>query len=362
MNHRHKSPRKKKKPKSSRSLGQVPGAVVYIGEKEHLETKLEVHDYTKTNYTKFNTDLTKEVFSFKGNNRVTWINVNGLSHNEEIIEIGEHYKLHPLILEDIVNTEQRPKIDEYDTYIFIVLKMLYFDNDKNYVVEHISIVLGEDYVITFQESEKDIFDPVRSRLKNEKSRLRNSGADYLTFILMDAIVDNYFLVTEAIGDRVEFLEDELFMENPGDHITKDIQYLKHDILRIRRNVAPSREVISRVVKSETSLIEEKTKDYFRDLQDHILHINENIDVYREMIWGLMDMYMTTMSNKMNGIMKVLTIIATIFIPLTFIVGVYGMNFEHMPELQFKYGYHVLWGIMILVFLLLLVYFKKKKWL
>ncbi|MFD0862040.1 magnesium/cobalt transporter CorA [Sungkyunkwania multivorans] len=362
MSNKKHPKRPKRKKRSSKHLGQAPGAVVYVGEKEFKETKLEVHDYTKTEYNLFHTDEIQKIFEFKGNDRITWINVNGLGHANEIMAIGKHYNLHPLILEDIVNTEQRPKIDEYESYLFVVLKMLYFDANGDFVVEHISIVLGEDYVITFQESEDDLFDTVRLRLKDEKSRLRNVDSDYLAFALMDAIVDNYFVIVDTIGERVEQLEDDLFTENVQETITRDIQTLKHDILRVRRNILPSREVIGRLVKSESNLIYEKTRDYLRDLQDHVVHINENIDVYREMIWGLMDMYMTTISNKMNSIMKVLTIIATIFIPLTFIAGIYGMNFEHMPELQYKYGYYVLWGIMLSIFIALLFYFKKKKWL
>ncbi|AXT62039.1 magnesium and cobalt transport protein CorA [Aquimarina sp. AD10] len=356
------APKKNRRPKSSQSLGKAPGTVVYIGEKEHLPTKIEIQDYTKEVYHVSETDRVEDIFTFKGNDRTTWINVNGLSHTNEITQIGEHYGLHPLLLEDIVNTDQRPKIDEYDTYLFLVLKMMYFNKNHEFIVEHISIVLGKDYVITFQESDEDIFDPVRARITNPKSRIRGSGADYLAYSLLDAIFDNYFVVIDNLGDKVELLEEQLFNEKAGDTITQDIQSLKREILRIRRSILPLREVIGRVVKSETGLIQEKNTDYYRDLYDHIIHIHENIDVYREMIWGLMDMYMTTISNKMNGIMKVLTIISTIFIPLTFIVGVYGMNFENMPELKWKYSYLVLWGIMIMLFVSLLIFFRKKKWL
>ncbi len=354
--------KKNKRPKSSQSLGKAPGTVVYIGEKEHLETKIEIQDYTKDTHSIFDTNNVEDIFNFKGNDRITWINVNGLNHTQEIIRIGEFYGLHPLLLEDIVNTDQRPKIDEYENYIFLVLKMMYFNKKQEFIVEHISIVLGKDYVITFQESDEDIFDPVRARITNPKSRIRNSGAGYLAYSLLDAIFDNYFVIIDDLGEKVEHIEEELFNEKEGDNITQEIQSLKREILRIRRNILPLREVVGRIVKSDTILILEKNKDYYRDLYDHIIHIQENIDIYREMIWGLMDMYMTTISNKMNGIMKVLTIISTIFIPLTFIAGIYGMNFEYIPELKYKYGYHTLWGIMILIFIGLLLFFRKKKWL
>ena len=217
-------------------------------------------------------------------------------------------------------------------------------------------------MLTFQESEEDLFDPLRARLDNPESRIRTFGADYLAFALMDTIVDNYFAVVEDFGDKIETLEDQLFDENPIESTPQDIQALKREVLRIRRSVFPLREVISRIEKIENPIIEERTRDYFRDVYDHIIQINENIEIYRDMVWGLMDMYMTTVSNKMNNIMKVLTIIATIFIPLTFIAGIYGMNFDHMPELHYQYSYYILWGVMILVFLAMLYYFRRKGWL
>lgn len=357
-----KKVKRNKKNTASKSLGKAPGELVYLGEKENLETLLEVHEYTREEYNTHKTKQIKKIFNVKGNNKVSWINVNGLNNAEDITKIGEYFKLHPLILEDIVNTNQRPKIDEHENYTFVVLKMLYHINNNELLTEHISIIIGHDYVLTFQETDEDIFDSIRQRFKNKKSILRSSGADYLAFSLMDAIIDNYAVVIEMFGAKVEQTEDELFLETSRDGISRDIQYLKQDLLRLRRNIFPSREVISRLVKSESKLITSKTHDYLKDLQDHILQINDNIDLYREMVWGLMDMHITTMSNKMNGIMKVLTIISTIFIPLTFIVGVYGMNFQYMPELHYKNSYYVLWGVMILLFIVLLIFFRRKKWL
>ncbi len=239
--------------------------------------------------------------------------------------------------------------------------MLYYKNG-NLENEHISLIIGKNYVLSFQESDGDVFDPVRERIEHSKGRIRSRSADYLMFALLDSIIDNYFLVIDDMSDRIEALEESLFTSRPGDDITYEIQDLKRNILRIRRAVFPLREVISRLDKLDGDIIEEKTSNYIRDLYDHIIQISENIDIYREMIWGLMDMYMTTISNRMNEVMKVLTIMASIFIPLTFIAGIYGMNFEYMPELQWKYSYFVLWGIMIIVFLLMLYYFKRKKWL
>jgi magnesium transporter len=267
-----------------------------------------------------------------------------------------------LIQEDIVTTNQRPKLDEYDDYLFIVFKMLYYNDAGELMFEHISMVVGFGYVLTFQESYGDVFESVRDRIKNDKGRIRKAGADYLMFALLDAVVDNYFAVIESLHDRIELIEDVLFESHEYDtDITGDIQQLKKEVLKIRRAVTPLREVINRLEKSDIDMIDSKTHDYVRDLYHHILQISESLDLYREMIWSLMDMHMTNISNRMNEIMKVLTIMASIFIPLTFMAGIYGMNFENMPELKFKYGYFVLWGLMIIVFLMMLWYFRRKKW-
>lgn len=351
-----------RRPKSTNALNKPPGTVAYVGRKESAEIKLEVIDYNKDSYERFVFDNVEPSFNFENEERITWINVDGLSNTAEIEKVGKYYNLHPLIIEDIVNTNQRPKIDEYPDYLFIVAKMLYHKENGALEHEHISIVIGSDYVLTFQEADGDVFDGIRERLTNSKGRLRNNGSDYLVFALLDSIIDNYFVVIEEISDKIEALEEQLFTTQPSDDITFEIQELKRTVLRIRRAVFPLREVISRLEKTDNTLIQEKTLNYIRDLYDHIIQVSENIEIYREMTWGLMDMYMTTISNKMNEVMKVLTIMASIFIPLTFMAGIYGMNFEYMPELQWKYSYYVLWGLMILVFLGMIVYFKRKKWL
>lgn len=347
---------------NNRSFNQVPGQVVYVGRKENLSTSIEIIDYTKESHHVRHTNQVQEVFQYKNSENITWVNVNGLNATSEIEQLGKYYDLHPLILEDIVNTQQRPKIEEYDTYIFIVLKMLYYTEAGELIKEHLSVVLGDKYMLTFQEADGDVFDGLRDRIKNSKGRIRNSGSDYLTYAILDAVIDNYFIIIETMGDKIEELEDSLFLENPEENITQDIQDLKREIIRIRRAVYPLREVINRLEKGEHPLIHEKTNHYLRDLYDHIIQVSENIEIYREMTWGLMDMYMTTISNKMNEVMKVLTIMASIFIPLTFLAGIYGMNFEYIPELQIKYGYFYLWGLMLFVFFMMLWYFKRKKWL
>ena len=253
-------------------------------------------------------------------------------------------------------------MDEHEEYVFVVLKMLYFDKDQNLKFENISFVQGSNYLLSFQEADGDVFDSVRDRLRHSKGRVRSQGADYLLYALMDAIVDNYFNLMEVMGEKIEELEEHLFEEKPNNDLIQEIHSLKREILKIRRCVYPLREVVNRMDKIDDSLVTERTQLYLRDLYDHVIQVSESIDIQRELIWGLMDMYMTTISNRMNEVMKVLTIMATIFIPLTFIAGIYGMNFENIPELKFEYGYYALWGVLVVIFLAMLYYFKRKEWL
>jgi magnesium transporter len=350
-----------RRPKSTKALNQAPGTVTYVGTKEQAETVLEVIDYNADHFERFNSKSPEDAFQFEAEDRTTWINIDGLSNTAEIEKVGKYYDLHPLIIEDIVNTNQRPKIDEYDDYFFIVAKMLYYREDGRLENEHISIVLGKNYVITFQEAGGDVFEGVRERLSKAKGRIRSRGADYLAYALLDAIVDNYFLVVEEMSDKIETMEENLFHAQPNDDTTLEIQELKRTMLRIRRAVNPLREVVSRLEKIDNELVQDQTINYIRDLYDHLIQVSENIEIYREMTWGLMDMYMTTISNKMNEVMKVLTIMASIFIPLTFLAGLYGMNFAYMPELNYKYSYPALLGIMFFLLMLMLYYFKKKRW-
>ncbi len=351
----------KKKSKIKESLGLAPGTIVYTGYKEKEETFIDTFDFTKSSFEEKKLNDIETCYNYKSTNTTTWININGLSNVKTIQKIGAHYNLHPLILEDIANTSQRPKIDEYEEYLFVVFKMLYYDSNQNLKVEHISLILGDKYVLSFQESDGDVFNPVRERIRRAKGIIRNSGPDYLLYALMDAVVDHYFLIIETMGEKIENLEELLF-SNPKESTVQEIQNLKREALKIRRSIFPLREVVSKLEKAENSLIQLKTKNYFRDLYDHTIQVIETIEIYRDMLWGLMDMYMSSISNKMNEVMKVLTIIATIFIPLTFIAGIYGMNFDNIPELHFKYGYHILWGVMLFIFFGLLYYFKRKKWL
>lgn len=349
------------KRKKYNSLHQLPGEVTYVGKKETVSS-LEIIDYNKENYQRYESEKLEDAYRFKETEHITWINVNGLNNTKQIEKLGKYYNLHPLIVEDIVNTEQRPKIEEHENYMFLVLKMLYYDEKGEFTKEHISLILEKNHVLTFQEAKEDVFDGVRDRIATSKGIIRSVGADYLMYSILDAIIDNYFVIIEEIGEKIQLLEDELFLKNPRESIVEEIQALKRKILRVRKAVLPLREVIKQLEKSEHPFIEKKTKNYLRDLNDHIIQVCESVEIYREMTWGLMDMYMTTISNKMNEVMKVLTIMASIFIPLTFIVGVYGMNFDYMPELDEHYAYFVVWGVMILVILGMVWYFKRKKWL
>lgn len=350
-----------RRPKSTHALNQAPGTVTYVGTKNESETQIEVIDYNTEHFERIQSRVPEDAFAFEEEDRVTWINVDGLSQTAEIEKLGKYYELHPLTIEDIVNTNQRPKIDEFQDYFYVVAKMLYYKSDGQLEYEHISLVLGKNYVLSFQEAGGDVFDGVRERLSNAKGRIRSRGSDYLVFALLDAIVDHYFIVVEELSDRIEFLEEQLLGAQPNDETTFQIQELKRTMLRIRRAVFPLREVVSRLEKAD-HIVQEQTINYIRDLHDHLVQVSENIEVYREMTWGLMDMYMTTISNKMNEVMKVLTIMSSIFIPLTFLAGIYGMNFEFMPELQWKYAYPVLLCLMLLLIIFMLIYFRRKRWL
>lgn len=349
----------KSKPKRARNLS--PGTVAYTGSKNDVPTSLDIIDYSIDHYERFETNKISDVLKYEDASHVTWINVNGLNDSESIIALGTQFDLHRLIQEDIVTTHQRPKIDEYENYLFLVFKMLQYDEDEQLVVEHVAMVMGKDYVITFQEADNDLFSDLRERIEKSKGRVRRAGADYLMFAILDAVVDHYFAVMEFMVNKIEVLEDQLFDANPSPDMVQDIQELKKEVLKIRRTVLPLREVINRLDKTESELIEEQTTKYIRDLYDNIIQVSESIEINREMIGSLMDMYLTTLNNKMNEVMKVLTIVASIFIPLTLITGIYGMNFDNMPELHFKYGYYFVIGFMVLLFLAMVWYFKRKRW-
>jgi len=344
------------------SLGLPPGTLVHVGEGRSGPVRMTVLDYSATEFQERPVSV-DECQTFRDAATVTWINVDGLHDIELIRRLGESFKLHPLLLEDIVNTRQRPKVDEYDEALFIVVKMLYVDEATGEIAaEQVSLIAGRNFVISFQEREGDVFQTIRQRIRNAKGRIRSMGADYLAYSLIDAIVDNYFVILEGVGERLEGFEEEL-VENPAPQASRRIHQMKQQVLFLRKSVWPLREVISSLARGDSPLIDDVTLPYLRDVYDHTIQVVDTIEAFRDRVSGMRDAYMTAVSNRMNEVMKVLTIIATIFIPLTFIAGVYGMNFgEQMPELSWPYGYVTVWVVMVAVAVVMIVYFKRRKWL
>jgi len=336
--------------------------LIHIGEKKAENVRINILDYDENQFEEKEARTIEECFPFKDKPTVTWINIDGLHQIDVIEKIGKNFDFHPLLLEDILNTEQRPKIEDFETHIYIVLKMLYYEDNTNEIIsEQFSIIFGKNFVISFQEKEGDIFNPIRERIRTSKGRIRKMGADYLAYSLIDAIVDSYFIILEKLGENIEDVE-ETMLANPTPETLHDIHRLKRKMISLRKSVWPLREVVSALERSDSSLIQEPTRIYLKDVYDHTIQVIDTIETFRDMLSGMLDVYLSSISNKMNEIMKVLTIIATIFIPLTFIVGVYGMNFEQMPELKWQWGYPVIWFIMLAIGISMVFYFRKKKWL
>jgi len=349
--------------KRSQKTGLPPGSLVHIGRQRTEKVKITVIDYDETRFTEQVFDSVDACFPFRESPTVTWINIDGIQQTDILEKLGACYNLHPLVMEDILNTEQRPKTENYSDYLYIVMKMLYADMSANVVLtEQISLVLGQNYVISFQEGiEGDVFGQVRERLRNEKGKARKLGADYLVYSLIDAVVDNYFSVLETLGEQIEALEEKL-VANPTSNTLQEIHYLKREMIFLRKAVWPLREVISSLQRGDSILVQDITRLYLRDVYDHTIQVIDTVETYRDMVSGMLDIYLSSVSNRLNAVMKVLTIIATIFMPLTFLAGVYGMNFKYMPELEWRYGYGMIWALMIFIGLYMLVYFRKKKWL
>ena len=344
--------------------GLPPGTLVHIGEKttDEIPITVTVIDYNAENYEEREVKDIEECFQFKETPTVTWININGV-HDPKIVEkIGKFFGIHPLTLEDILNTGHRPKIDDFEDYLYVVLKMLSFDIQENDILsEQVSLVFGNNYVISFQEKEGDVFNPLRNRIKNSKGRIRKMSADYLAYSLIDSVIDNYYVILEKISEEIEALEEEL-VTNPTPKTLQSLHDLKRDTLFIRKSIRPFRDIIDSMERGESPLIQDSTQVYLRDLYDHTIQIIETVETLRDMISGMLDIYLSSVSNRMNEVMKTLTIFAAIFIPLTFIAGLYGMNFEFMPELKVRWAYPTLLGVMFVIGISFVMYFKKKKWL
>jgi len=348
--------------KRSSKAGLPPGTLIHVGEKKVESVNITFIDYDEQSFQEKQVTGIEECLKLKDTATVSWINIDGLHDIELLEKLGKGFGLHSLVLEDILSTGQRPKFEDYEKHIFIVLKMLSFsDVNQSVETEQVSLIFGPNYVISFQERIGDVFDQVRERIRSAKGRIRKMGSDYLAYALLDAVVDNYFVILERFGEKIESMEEEV-ISNPTERTVQQIHSLKREMISLRKSIWPLRELIGGLQKSESSLIKETTDIYLRDVYDHTIQIIDTIESFRDMVSGMLDIYLSSLSNKMNAVMKVLTIIATLFIPLTFVAGIYGMNFKYMPELEWRWSYPIVWLIMIAVAVVMLCYFKRKKWL
>ncbi len=345
----------------SKKAGLPPGTFIHVGEKKVEQTDIQLFSYNVSSLREVSSPSAEEILNWVDPSTICWINVSGLFQTDIIQKIGEHFGLHPLIIEDILDTNHRPKIEDHGNYLFTSIKMLYPDKDSSRIIyEQVSLILGEHFVLTFQEGGRDVFDPVRERIRTAKGKTRAMGADYLAYTLMDAIVDHYYVVLEQIGEHIESTEEQLVI-NPTNEIMKDIHSLKNELLFLRRTIWPLRDVIGFLERGDTDLIAQGTTIYFRDVYDHTIQVFDTCELFRDIISGMRDTYLSSLSNRLNEVMKVLTVFSTIFIPLTFIVGIYGMNFEFMPELKWYWSYPALWVFMISVVIIMVRYFRKRRW-
>jgi magnesium transporter len=348
--------------KRSSKAGLPPGTLIHVGEKKVESVRITFIDYDEQNFQEKQVSNIEECLKLKDTHTVSWINIDGLHDIELLEKLGIEFELHSLVLEDILSTGQRPKFEDYEKHIYIVLKMLSFSNENQSVeTEQVSLILGPNYVISFQERVGDVFEQIRDRIRKSKGRIRKMGPDYLCYALLDAIVDNYFAILEKFGEKIESMEEEV-ISNPTERTVQQIHSLKSEMIALRKSIWPLRELINGMQKSDSSLINETTDIFMRDVYDHTIQIIDTIESFRDMVSGMLDIYLSSLSNKMNAVMKVLTIIATLFIPLTFVAGIYGMNFKYMPELEWRWSYPIVWLIMIAVAIVMLCYFKRKKWL
>jgi magnesium transporter len=348
--------------KRSKKSGLPPGTPIHIGE-QHTDT-VQIHSVTYNE-----TAVEEKIFSpdvecsrLLSDTTQTWLSIQGIHDIAPLKQIATAFQLHPLVLEDLVNTEQRPKVEDYEQYLFLVLKNITW-HEKTHAIqtEQISLILGQNFVLSFQEGNHDIFHTVRARLLNGKSGIRTHGNDYLFYALLDAVVDNYFFVLEALGEEIESLEEQV-MKQTGQESLQYLHKLKREMIVLRKSVWPLREVVGRLSREESFLVRHTTQVFLRDVYDHTVQVIETIETYREMLTSILEIYLTSLSNKLNEIMKVMAMIATLFIPLTLIASIYGMNFKHMPELEWTWGYPLVLAIMGLCAGGMVLFFRKRKWL
>ena len=345
---------------STQKAGLPPGTLIGYGFDPAVKTKVRVIDFNNDNFYESEVHSIDDLSRFKQAETVTWIDIVGASQIEVLDKIGQLFGIHNLVLEDMLNTSHRPKTEDYGEYLFLIMKNVRLQ-DNDLLIEQISLIIGKNYVISFLENDFNVFEAVRNRLRSSKSKIRKTGADYLGYALLDLVVDNYFIALEHVGEQIDLLEERVIQEVDSTQI-KEIQGLRTDLLFIRKAVWPLREIISNLERGDSELLNPQMHIYIRDVYDHVVQIIDTVETYREMVNGLMDIYLSSISNRMNEVMKVLTIISTIFIPLTFLSGLEGMNFKNMPELDLDYGYPALLFFMILIVLGMLRFFRKKKWL
>ena len=347
--------------KRSKKAGLPPGTLVYVGDKGLDPIRITYMDYDEHNFHEEQVKKIEDCFAFKTTPTVSWINIDGIHDIPLMEKLGKHYEIHPLVLEDILHTAQRPKYGEFDNYLFVVLNMLSYNQETRAVEsEQVSFIIGPNYVISFQERVGDVFDEIRQRIRNAKGRIRKAAADYLAYSLIDAIVDNYFAILERIGEKIESVEEEL-VGNPSEKTLRQIHSIKREMISLRKSIWPLREVISDLQRSESPIMQATTGIYLRDVYDHTVHCIDIMEMHRDVISGMLDIYLSSISNRLNEVMKLLTIIATIFIPLTFLVGWYGMNFKDMPELTWRWGYPMVILVAVAMVVSMLVFFRRKQW-
>jgi magnesium transporter len=342
--------------------GLPPGTPVYTGEHRTEKIIINVLDYNGDIIREREIENVSECRACTNSDSISWIDVEGLNDTVKIQEVGKSLGLHPLVIEDILNVEQRPKMEEYEGYLYIVLKMFHLKGEHGDIIpEQVSIILSKHYVVTFQEGiEGDTFHEIRDRIRNNKGIITKMTSDYLVYSIIDSIIDSYFTILENFGDRIEKIEEEL-VNNPVRRTLTEIYKLKREMLYLRKSVWPLREAISRLERGESELITRNTHLYLRDVYDHTINVLDTIETYRDMLSGMIDIYLSSISNRLNETMKYLAGISTIFIPMTFIASIYGMNFEIMPELKWEHGYLIALGVMFSVGIGFFIYFKMKKW-
>ena len=347
--------------KLSETAGLKPGALIHVGEQLVEDVIIQQIEYDKENHVVNNFENVEDCLNTNNNDLVSWTNIIGL-HNPDVIQkIGEYYKLHVLTQADIMNTELRPKLDSQDENLFLILKLPHITKEGKLFMEQVSLVIGKNFVITFKETKDDVFDPIKTRIEKSVGTIRSRGSDYLAYAVIDAIIDHFYVIMENVGAQSEILEEEL-ISNPNPHTLEIIHTLKREMVILRKSIWPMREVIDSLERTETELIQEVTRRYFRDVYSHTVQVMDNIEGLREMIGGMLDTYLSSVGNKMNEVMKTLTIIASIFIPITFIAGLYGTNFSYVPELEWEGSYFVMLSVMTVIVIIMVAWFRKKHWL